>query len=108
MQTMPNVYCGLDVLCSTSLFGEGFPNVIAEAMACDCPVVTTDVGEAANIVGSLGTVVPPGDYAALCKGLLATVSNLGQRMGARRRHIRSISDEEKIIDQIVDLAEQCS
>jgi len=108
MQTMPNVYCGLDVLCSTSLFGEGFPNVIAEAMACDCPVVTTDVGEAANIVGSLGTVVPPGDYAAFCKGLLATVSNLGQRMGARRRHIRSISDEEKIIDQIVDLAEQCS
>lgn len=55
------VYSALDVLCSPSIFGEGFSNVIGEAMACGVPCAVTDVGDSAEIVGELGTVCPPGD-----------------------------------------------
>jgi teichuronic acid biosynthesis glycosyltransferase TuaC len=39
-----------DVFILTS-FMEGSPNVLKEALACNCPVVTTDVGDAAWVIG---------------------------------------------------------
>jgi glycosyltransferase involved in cell wall biosynthesis len=66
---IPDIVAGLDVATLPSAWGEGFPNVLGEAMACGVPCVTTDIGDSAWIVGSAGLVVPPRDPEALADAL---------------------------------------
>lgn len=66
---VPRLLNAADLLVSSSAYGEGFSNAIAEGMATGLPVVATDVGDAAHIIGSAGTVVPPADAAALAHAI---------------------------------------
>ncbi len=62
---MKAVYNAIDIFTSSSSFGEGFSNVIGEAMACGRICVVTDVGDSSLIVGESGFVVPPNDHRAI-------------------------------------------
>ncbi len=62
---LPALTASLNIAVSSSAFGEGFPNVIAEAMACAVPVVATDIGDTRAVMGDTGHLVPPSDPAAI-------------------------------------------
>ena len=74
-QDMSAVYSACDIASSSSAYGEGFSNTIAEAMSCERICVVTDVGDSALIVGETGRVVPANDPLALAEAW-ALIMNL--------------------------------
>jgi len=70
---IPSIMTSLDIYTLSSR-GEGFPNVVGEAMACGVVCVVTDVGDAGAIVADTGVVVPPENPTALADGWRKVIS----------------------------------
>ncbi|MCB1923402.1 MAG: glycosyltransferase [Gammaproteobacteria bacterium] len=79
-----SVFAAIDVLLLTST-QEGLPNVLIEAQALGCPVVTTDVGGAAETVvdGKTGWVVAERSATALADRCCAVLGAEAWRTAAR-------------------------
>ncbi|WP_165356471.1 glycosyltransferase [Sphingosinicella sp. BN140058] len=69
LQDLSALYESLDLMVLSSRI-EAFPNVLIEAMSRGVPCVTTDVGDAAEIVQGSGCVVAPRDANALAEAIL--------------------------------------
>lgn len=68
---------------------EGFGIVLVEAMACQLPVITTNAGGCAEVVGNPDYVVPPNDLNALY-GIMKQM----YEMSEEKRHLLGISNRE--------------
>lgn len=102
---MPAVYSALDIACSASR-GEGFSNVIGEAMACGTPCVVTDVGDSARIVDVTGITVACDDAAALAAGLAELLDRPPAAYHRLRAAARCRIEETFSVQQLLDATER--
>jgi len=70
-QNIPRILNALDLLVLPSAFGEGFPNILGEAMACGVLCVATNVGDAALIIEETGKIVEHSNVSQLSEALEA-------------------------------------
>lgn len=90
---------GFDIAVSSSSYGEGFSNSIAESMCAGLPCVVTDIGDSAWIVNGSGRVVQARDIEGMQKSLLffnsLSKSEFAQyRLKARQRIVDHFSIEK--------------
>ena len=85
---------GLDVFIQSSSYGEGFPNVVAESMACATPCIVTDVGDAAFIVRKTGWVVPPNNPKNLAKAIQKALDEMGSKNWNKRCYMARLRIKE--------------
>jgi glycosyltransferase involved in cell wall biosynthesis len=101
-EKLPAAYAGADVftLPSTTATQEGFGLVALEALACETPVVTTDViGLASELRGSeFGRVIPPGDSQALANAIRSTIDTSPDAGPGRRLCVDSYSWASSVED----------
>ena len=97
-------YNAFDIATLPSAFGEGFPNVVGEAMACGIPVAGTDTGDVRSIVGESGEVVPPRQPELLCEAWARLRQRLAQDPGLRDA-VRNSVVARYSVDAMVDRTE---
>lgn len=90
---VPVCLASMDLFCLSSRT-EGFPNVVAEAMAMGLTCVVTDVGDAAMLVADTGVVVPKENSAALAQGMAQLLALPAQERQALGRSARARIEQE--------------
>jgi glycosyltransferase involved in cell wall biosynthesis len=100
----PGLYASGDVLAQTSV-SESQPLSVIEAMASGLPVVATDVGGVAEVVGEAATLIPPRQPEALAVALLELLrdSRLRADLGERARRRANELSHTRVLDHYRNL-----
>lgn len=93
---VPDLARAMDINVLASCGGEAFPNVVAETMLSGTPNVSTDVGDAAMMVGETGWLVPPRDPQKLAEAIERAWREWAQKPEAWQR--RRSAARERIAD----------
>lgn len=95
--------CAADAFLMTSL-SEGSPQVIKEAMACGCPIVSVDVGDVVELMGGVeGCFVCQRNASAIADALRGAM--LAGRTAGRVRILERGLDNKIIADKLVSIYE---
>ena len=97
--------CAVDAFLMTS-FSEGSPQVVKEALACGCPIVSVDVGDVKERVEGVDGCFVASDYDATELGeLLRQALTFGGRTNGRERIVRDELDNRKVAENLVSIYE---
>lgn len=83
---------------------EGLPTVLIEALACGCPIVSTNCPSGPEEIlegGQWGTLVPTGDKDKLAAAIIETIDS-PRRSGELRERAQAFSDS-RAVDQYLDV-----
>lgn len=102
---IPKYLNSVNVL-AVSSYMEGSPNVVKEAMSCNCPIVATDVGDVRWVLGETeGCYIAsfkPEDYAAKLHQALKFSETLGRTQGQQR--IKELElDSENVARRVIEI-----
>lgn len=98
---IPDLMCAADLFVLSSAW-EGFGLVVAEAMACRCPVVATDCGGVAEVIGETTQLVPVRNPDALATAIKKQL-NLSSEQKAR-----SLDEARKRVETLFSLDKKVS
>jgi len=102
----PYAYLSRAALFVLSSRFEGFGNVVAEALACGAPVVSTDCPSGpAEILecGKYGRLIPVADSGEMTTAILEMLDTLVDRATLKRRSLEF--ERDRIVDQYIALVE---
>jgi glycosyltransferase involved in cell wall biosynthesis len=102
-EDIPRLMASLDILVSASSFGEAFPNVLGEAMACEVPCVVTDVGDSAYIIGECGRIIMAGDMPGLARAIYELLSLTKEELSQLGKKARNRVSENFEINHITNI-----
>ncbi len=93
---VPYFLSAMDIFCLSSVC-EGFPNVVAEAMAMGLPSVVTQAGDAADILGDNNFAVPVEDSVLLADALVRMCAlDLTERSLIGKKNAEKVRNEYAI------------
>lgn len=87
LSDLPHLY-QLATVCVYPSFYEGFGLPPLEAMACGCPVITSNVTAIPEVVGEAATLVDPNNDTMLARAMEEVVSNHKLRQDLRARGLK--------------------
>lgn len=87
-KNIEQVYRAADIIISSSAFGEGFSNAIGEGMASGLIPISTDVGDAKEIIGKTGIVIPVKDKKKMYKAIYEVLNYSDELLNIKKNESR--------------------
>jgi len=106
---MPQYYSLADIFVLPSLL-EGFGFPLVEAMACEIPVISTNVGSIPEVVGDYGIIVPPRNAKMLANAIdkLLKDANLMEKLKIKRRTwVNEHFNEKRMVENTIKFYKDC-
>lgn len=84
-------------------FSEGSPQFIKEAMACNCPIISTNVGDVKELIEDIEGCYVTGFSAEEISEKIKLVLNSGKRIESRDKIFKQELDAESVAKKIVEV-----